>query len=139
MAEAEVIMKVLFYSSQKNGDGGKVQSIVEALVPEDSREIHRSLESFSGGFRLSGGDVGVAVLVAASTQNLSDLLSIQNILRDTRIILILPDRKGDTLSLGYKLYPRFVSYADGNFKDVAAVLGKTLNYLNSNNIYQKGE
>ncbi len=129
-------MRTLFYSSQKNGDSRKVQSIVEALVPENSREIHRSLESLSGGFRLSGGDVAVAVLVAASPQNLLDLLSIQNILTDTRIILILPDSRNETVSLGFKLFPRFISYAGGSFEDVSAVLSKMIR-LGSNNNFSK--
>ena len=129
-------MKVLFYSSQKNGDGRKVQSIVEALVPEDSREIHRSLESLSGGFRLRGGSVAVAVLVAASTQNLLDLLSIQNFLTDTRIILILPDSRDETVSLGFKLFPRYISYAGGSFEDVNAVLSKMIE-LGSKNDFSK--
>ncbi len=54
------------------------------------------------------------------------MYSMKDLIGDIRIILILPDTEGDTISLGHKLYPRFASYADGNFKDVAAVLEKML-------------
>jgi len=45
---------------------------------------------------------------------------------DTRIILILPDRDRETITNGLKLRPRFFTYADEDFGEVAAVLAKML-------------
>ncbi len=49
-------------------------------------------------------------------------------MKDISIIYCAPCQDGekDTVTNGHKLYPRFISYADGNFKDVASVLGKML-------------
>jgi hypothetical protein len=39
-----------------------------------------------------------------------------------RIILVLPDRDDETVAMGHRLRPRMVSYNDGDYLDVAAVL-----------------
>lgn len=125
-------MKVLFYSATKNGAGKTAQSVVEDRVPKKDLEVYRSIESFSNRFRQFSGDVAAAVLVAESTESLLDLFSIRDLFTDIRIILILPDRQDETVSLGFKLFPRFISYADGNFEDVGAVLQKMVAYMKSN-------
>jgi len=43
-----------------------------------------------------------------------------------RIILILPDEDNETITMGHTLFPRFSTYADSDFKDVAAVLKKMI-------------
>jgi hypothetical protein len=60
-------------------------------------------------------------------EDLENIVAIQNLLFDSRIVLILPDREEDTMALGYILRPRFVSYRDSSFKDVGAVLNKMIN------------
>jgi hypothetical protein len=70
--------------------------------------------------------------LASSREDLEAILSIVELFYDLRIILILPDRKKETISKGLKLYPRYLSYADGDFSDVAAVLEKMLGHLNTN-------
>jgi hypothetical protein len=47
-------------------------------------------------------------------------------MRDVQIILVIPDRRPETLSLGHLLRPRYLSYEDGNFDDLASVLEKML-------------
>lgn len=68
----------------------------------------------------------IGVLFAADRQDLANLLSIQDLLDDVRIILVLPDDKKETVSAGHRLRPRYISYAGGNFEDVAAVLNKMM-------------
>ncbi|MBU0767596.1 MAG: hypothetical protein KJ687_00670 [Proteobacteria bacterium] len=43
-----------------------------------------------------------------------------------RIILILPDGDNETTTMGHTLFPRYLTYADGVFKDVEAVLKKMI-------------
>ena len=65
-------------------------------------------------------------IVANSKEDLLNLLFIRNLLQDIRIILILPDREKDTIEKGHRLYPRFMSYLDGDLEEVAAVLNNVL-------------
>ena len=54
------------------------------------------------------------------------MLSLRKLLSDLRLILILPDRDRDTVMSAHALRPRFLTYADGNLDDIAAVLRKML-------------
>jgi hypothetical protein len=47
-----------------------------------------------------------------------------------KIVLILPDRNNETIVIGHKLRPRFLSYTDSDFIDVAVVLENMLKILN---------
>ena len=123
-------MKVLFYSYSINDPGKKVKKILDELIPKKKLEIHQSVESLSQRLKKKTIDVGIVVLLASSKKELWDLLSIRDQLIDHRIILILPDREKGTISQGHSLYPRFLSYADSDFKDFTAVLVKMLTRLN---------
>jgi len=43
-----------------------------------------------------------------------------------------PDQEENTIAKGHSLRPRFVTYADSDFPDVVAALGKTLRRLQIN-------
>jgi hypothetical protein len=68
----------------------------------------------------------VIVFQAADQNDFLFLESIRNLLFDARLILILPDREKDTIDKGLSLSPRYMTYSNGNYKDVVAVLEKML-------------
>ncbi len=119
-------MKVLFYSTTKRGAGERIQKIVKGCVLKENLESYRTIDGLSLRLREPTNDIGIVVLLALDKKDLSSFLVVRELLLGLRIILILPDGKKDTVTNGHKLYPRFISYADGNFKDVASVLGKML-------------
>jgi hypothetical protein len=61
-----------------------------------------------------------------SKGDLLDILTLQHLLRDVRIILILPDDDDDTLAKGHALRPRFLSYREEGFADIADVLSRMI-------------
>jgi len=68
----------------------------------------------------------VFVLLVSGRQELMELGEYQEWLRDCRLILVLPDDDMETISRGHTLRPRFVTYAESDFIDISAVLGKML-------------
>lgn len=68
----------------------------------------------------------LGVFLPTDSNDLLELFSLQFMLRNIRIILVLPDRKENTISIGHALKPRYLSYADCDFSDVAAVMAKML-------------
>ncbi|MCK5508035.1 MAG: hypothetical protein KAI50_05905 [Desulfobacterales bacterium] len=119
-------MKLLLYAPDKCRSGKRLQKMIEALVSEEDREIYRTIDSLTSGLRQPRHDPPVAVLLAASREDLSDILSLRDLLGDVRIMLALPDREQDTIAKGHTLRPRFVTHADSNFVEMAAVLRKVL-------------
>ena len=68
----------------------------------------------------------IAILFPANREELASLVSLRHLLRDTQIILILPNAQPQTISDGHALRPRYISYADSDFSDVAAVCDKMM-------------
>ena len=124
-------MGVLFFSSENKGPGEKVQRIIEAAVPADEIEIYRTTESIGSRFKQLGKNPAIMVLLAASLDDLQGLLLIRDLFSDIPIILILPDREKETILKGHKFYPRFVSYVDSDFQDVALVLRRMIDMKNT--------
>jgi hypothetical protein len=117
-------MNLLLYATGPRGTGKQLQKVIEGLFPENKTEIYRTIDGLSDRLRRPRYDLAVAVLLAASKQDLLDLLSIRDLLDDLRVILLLPNREKDTITKGHTLRPRFLTYADSDFLDVAAVLSK---------------
>ena len=120
-------MRLLLYAPASEGVGERLQGMIEGLVPKNTMEVCRSIESLSRRHRQPADDLSIAaVLRAARIEDLLGVLSIRDLLRDFRISLILPDREANTIAQGHTLRPRFLSYTDSDFTDVLAVLGKCL-------------
>ena len=125
-------MSVLFFCGNAKGAGEQIQNLIEAKITMDQIERYRTIKNLSNRFRQPRGDLVLMVLLVASQEELVDLLLIRNQFDDIPVILILPDRESVTISKGHKLYPRFISYIDGNFSDLDLVLTKMINHSHLN-------
>jgi hypothetical protein len=119
-------MRLLLYTPVSEACNDQLQRLIGELIPLNDVEVYRSIETLSSRLRQCAHDLSIAVLHAARREDLSDILSIRDLLRDMRIILILPDRDESTVAKGHTLRPRFLSYTDGGFADVFSVLKKCL-------------
>ena len=107
--------------------------MIEDVVPNENTEIYSTIDTLGQRLHQPSYNIAVAVLLISGREELRDVLSIRHLFDNIKIILILPDRKNKTIVIGHKLRPRFLSYTDGDFKDVAAVLKKMLTVLDFNN------
>ncbi len=89
-------------------------------------EIYFTLDKFYQRLTQSGSSNAVTVLLIAKRQELENMVQYADLLCDQKIILVLPDRAQETLSMGHALYPRFISYTDGDLQDVTSVLHKMI-------------
>ena len=122
-------MKVLYFGTTKNGDGKRLQQVIESVVPIEDIEIYRNIEELGKRLRLPTSDLRIFVLLTKSKTELFDLILIKKWLLDLRILLILPDGDNETITMGHTLFPRFLTYADNDFKDVEAVLKRMVQQL----------
>lgn len=124
-------MNILYYTSTINGAGERLQEAIESVVQAENTEVYRNLESFIQRLRRPTQLLDVSILFANSRTDFLDLLSIRDLLLNLRIILILPDGNKETITRGHTLFPRFLTYANSDFKDVAAVLKKMIQKTDS--------
>jgi hypothetical protein len=118
-------MRILTYIKE----GKQIQRYLEAtaeLFGSEQPVFCHQLSQLIKQLQDPGRRPSVLVLFASHQAELEKMLSLSSWLEDLRIILVLPDSRTQTVTLGHRLRPRFVSFMDGDFSDVAAVLGKMI-------------
>jgi hypothetical protein len=120
-------MGLIVYIPQRDEPGRKLQRMIGGLTWRDSIEIIYTFKQLE--FRLYhlSGNEDIALLLASTRKDLNELITTSSLLNHLRIILILPDEEKETTTKGHLLRPRFLSYKDGNFSDLALVLQKIKN------------
>jgi hypothetical protein len=117
-------MTVFFLSNAKNKAKKLLLRVLAIIVPQNKITIIKNTDELEYHLRQQFQDTLIAVLLPADKNELTDILSLQKLLGDIPLILILPDRENNTIAMGYKLHPRFITYADSDFLDVATVVMK---------------
>ncbi len=125
-------MTLLYYRPLQNVDAEKLQSIIETEFPEENIEVYYTTEDLSERLRQLVRVNCAAIILAEDIYDLQSLFDLRNLLKDIRIILVLPDRTEEIISMGHKLHPRFLSYIDSDFNDVAGVLKKIIRLMEKN-------
>ncbi|MGD9157153.1 MAG: hypothetical protein PVG39_01980 [Desulfobacteraceae bacterium] len=125
-------MSLLYYRPSQNIAAEKLQFVIESEMPDQQLEIFYSIEGLSARLSQSARGNCTAVILAENITDLENLFNLKTLLKDIRIILILPDRSEEVISMGYKLHPRFLSYVDSEFSDVAVVLKKMIKLMEEN-------
>ncbi|MDD2902149.1 MAG: hypothetical protein PHU44_06905 [Syntrophales bacterium] len=118
--------KLLLYVPVAGGVGYRLTEAVGAALPQQEVEVVQTLDALSNRLQQPLNGLELAVLLSASQRQLFDFLTLRPLPDRLRIILVLPDAKPETISLGHSLQPRFVTYIHSDFQDVAAVLRKIM-------------
>ncbi len=121
---------VILYSMFIEGTGEQLRKMIENIVPNENTEIYSTIDTLGKRLRRPSYNIAIAVLLISSREELRDVLSIRHLFDNIKIVLILPDRNNETIVIGHKLRPRFLSYTDSDFIDVAVVLENMLKILN---------
>jgi len=127
-------MKLICYANSDDEAGQRIEAVIHELVSRADTQICRTVASLSSRLRQPGNGVTIAILLTASKKDLGDILSLSDLLSDLRIVLVLPDRDKDTIAKGLTLRPRFLTFADSDFTELSAVLGKMLKTYSSERI-----
>lgn len=113
-------MDVLFYAPERVGED--IRKTVSGVIP--GLEVYRSLAALAERFRRILEQPAITVLVVRDRDELERLLTMRTAFRDTKTVLVLPDRQAETVSRGHCLEPRFMTYLDQNPAEVVAVLAR---------------
>jgi len=132
-------VKILFYSSIMDYRGTQIRGMLETLVPEDSLEIYGSIEDLTRGIHRLCDHRTIILLRARNREELLRIVSFGDLLQDLRLVLLIPDREEDTISLAHRLRPRFLSNCENNFSDAMNVLRKMLQCEDDKSRHREGK
>ena len=119
-------MNLLIYAHNTDRAAQRLRRQIDFYTAKRPAENMDSIERLEKWCRryFADREATVAVLFAANRQELARLNAIRDLLHGLRIILVLPDDSPEAVSAGHRLRPRYISYAEGTLKDVAAVIRK---------------
>jgi len=119
-------MRLLLYASLRRTAGRRLMETLHSVVPGQVLNHFDSLPALTNHLRRPMGMEVLAILWPADADELAALIRLSHLLRNMRIILVLPDADPRTISDAHTLRPRFISFDDGDLADVAAVAAKIL-------------
>lgn len=122
-------MQLLFYTSGDDQNSKRLEVAVHKVIPRGRIELFRTLDDFWERLRMPVEPDSIAVLLASNRDELKKMQLFRGLLTEIYVILVIPDRKKDTIELAHFLLPRFLSRKDGDFSDLKIVLNRM--YLNS--------
>lgn len=117
-------MSLIVYLPKNDEAGKRLQRRVGELTCQDSIEFFYTFQGLEQRLRSPSGNEDIALLLASNLQALEGLIANRYLFASRRIILIVPDRKKETISKGHLLRPRYLSCRDSDFSDVDLVLKK---------------
>ena len=66
----------------------------------------------------------ILVLCPKNKKETEQIISLHDVLSGAKIILVLPKRDKDSVRMAYKIFPRFMAFADEDFANITMVLKK---------------
>ena len=124
-------MASILYIPAVNGMEQYFRALLEIALPHKKCEICRSFEELSQKLRNPHSNVKVAVLFAANREEVTQILSLGDLLEDVKIILILADEDKETMLKVHTLRPRYVTWMDCDLSEVVNVLKRMVGLYDS--------
>ncbi|MCF8130383.1 MAG: hypothetical protein K9N10_17880 [Deltaproteobacteria bacterium] len=115
-------MMIIYFSDAKNEAARRLLKEIQAKFSGHQIEIMPTIKALWERFRQPLIELAILILAPQNRSQLKELIQMSDLINDHPILLVLPDRDLRTVSMGHKLYPRFVSYLDGDVLSLLAVL-----------------
>ena len=102
-------MDILYFNTGKSKTGSDLFNIIESQLPGIDIQHYTDTDSFSKQLiQLQQGNT-IAVILTSDEEDLMELYAIKHLLYGVITILILPDRERDTIALGFRCKPYFMT------------------------------
>ncbi len=103
-----------------------MRRLIYDFTPEAQVEEYHEIESLRIRLLKPKALPLIAVIVPLDFDDLELILSLDFLLYDLKVILILPDSREETIRHGHLLRPRFLMFADGQLSWVIEVMKKMM-------------
>jgi len=91
---------------------------------DDHFEIHKTFDGFLERIHLPKTIPTIIIFCAENRRDFKKMLPYKKFINDTENILVLPDRKKETIDTALAFYPRFYIFTDQDFKLINVVVDK---------------
>jgi hypothetical protein len=115
-------MNLFFFVSRPSGHEEQLLSAVAPIVSRGSLEVFRTFRGLAERIRRPKEYFSVAVVLNPTKEDLRKLVSIRDFLRETKVLLVLPDQDEETIALAHKVFPTYIADLDADVSEVVSVL-----------------
>lgn len=130
-------MSIILYNSIDYSNLKRLLMVIGEDILKEKIEILQTLGDLSRGLHKSERVNDIAVLFIGDMMEFYNIFAMKRTLSDMRLILVLPNRSTEMISGAHRLHPRFISYIDSDFKDVADVLRRLIKLAEKNSYMTK--
>ncbi|HSA95378.1 MAG TPA: hypothetical protein VLJ16_04970 [Acidobacteriota bacterium] len=117
-------MNVLFFMARPGAGGEELLRSIAPIVPEVRVEAVFDLRGFSERLRRPRDAASVSLIWGPSREDLRNILSLKDLLKPGRTLLVLADQDAETVALAHSLLPAFIAYIDEGGEEILSVLKK---------------
>lgn len=119
-------MSPLIYLPKNGGAGEPILKLVAEVFGTENATICRTEMSLLKHLRQPFPEQRLAVFIMPAAKHLTSLADFEDLLKNLRLVLIVPDRQKETLITAHRFGPRFISSLEDDFDALAAVLRKMM-------------
>ena len=113
---------ILFYAAANDH---VVQILEQQLAPYKATRCV-SFGCVERCLRKPGHGLQVALMIVGNNEEMARIHTLDNLVRDVKLILVLPSHDSAMVASAHKLGPRFIAYMDNGYDQVGVVLEKML-------------
>ncbi len=118
----EMTSMILLFASQRN----RVVETLESQLADHKIVRCRSVASMAQRLSKPRHGVEVVLIIVHNSEEMAGISEIKELVRDMRIVMVLPHHDEHMVAWGHQLGPRFIAYADNGYERIGAVLQKML-------------
>jgi len=116
--------KFVLYSPYTNSFIRRLTELLDESFPKAQYEVYFRWEALKKRLQLLRQDICSVILIAPTRNALEMIMAIQPLLEGLKVVLVLPDRDGDTIEKAHTFRPRYFTYVDADFSEIVGVLQK---------------
>jgi hypothetical protein len=113
-------MKIFLNSKVVDQSADILEKLIKTHLPEVEMAVYGTIDDLSRSLRHPIKDSGVAILLISNQEDLKNILSIDHLFQNIRIILLLSDKTPEIVALAYQLRPRFLTNMNSDLAEITA-------------------
>ena len=103
------------------------KALNSVLNKEDRKEMYSTIKSFTARLKQPKKMDSIVIICPGNRMLLDRIIAVKDLLINTRVILVLPDRDKETIKKAHTLNPRFTTFHGEDFIEFAGVVKKMRN------------
>jgi hypothetical protein len=132
-------MNILYFNPGRSIFGKRLLATIKSKKLSSNISVFRDLGTFSERLRQPETGQTTAIVLAPTTKDLLDIYFIKYLFCNIPIVLLLPDRQGDTAAAAHRCGSRSILYLDSDLSEIINTLhsvGKSANFRRQDDDYE---